>query len=299
LALGAGTLANKSLEIAQKLDLHRLCAHATLATMAAPPTVAGAPLLAVAEIGSNVIGVAAPHSSDATPGPYWGLGQEKPLIYGAIDASSDLQIITADHLIALSVGNARFLRLQNELDGSVADFGARFWRTLEELDPLTIAALKQNGVSEAVYRDRYLLTPLNFRLLHEVLGCLPGKAGTTTIEISTAQLERFGQAGHEVYHTYTDDRNRRAVIERLFPRATVSIIPKAQQPHARSLELKLNDGRRLQVLLDQGFGAWRADGSARHDFRLPADKQAEQIKKAAIRLRMSEKYGSPVIMRFL
>jgi hypothetical protein len=170
---------------------------------------------------------------------------------------------------------------------------------LEELDPLTIAALKQNGVSEAVYRDRYLLTPLNFRLLHEVLGCLPGKAGTTTIEISTAQLERFGQAGHEVYHTYTDDRNRRAVIERLFPRATVSIIPKAQQPHARSLELKLNDGRRLQVLLDQGFGAWRADGSARHDFRLPADKQAEQIKKAAIRLRMSEKYGSPVIMRFL
>lgn len=185
------------------------------------------------------------------------------------------------------------------LDGPAAGFGARFWQTMETADPLAVAALRQIGVSEAIYTDRYLLTPLNFRLLHEVLATLPGKDAGMRIEIATAQLGRSERAGYQAYHPYVDDRERQSVLERLFPGAKVSVLPKAQQPHARSLKLKLSDGRRLQILFDQGFGAWRTSGSARHDFLASPDRQAADIKKSDIRVHVAEKDGAPVIIEFL
>jgi hypothetical protein len=50
--------------------------------------------------------------------------------------------------------------------------------------------------------------------------------------------------------------------------------------------------------LDQGFGAWRTEGLVRHDFRQPPQKQATEIKRAAVRVRMAEQLGSPVILEF-
>lgn len=40
-------------------------------------------------------------------------------------------------------------------------------------------------------------------------------------------------------------------------------------PHYRAMTADLKDGRRVEILLDQGFGAWRATRSARLDFSLP------------------------------
>lgn len=299
LVIGARALTDKSLEMAQKLDLHRICGQARLAIMSALPMVKAAPLLTIAETDRETIGIAAADPADATPGPNWGLGQTGPLILGMMAAPAEMQPIEPDRLVELSSGNARLIRLRDELDGPAAGFGARFWQTMETADPLAVAALRQIGVSEAIYTDRYLLTPLNFRLLHEVLATLPGKDAGMRIEIATAQLGRSERAGYQAYHPYVDDRERQSVLERLFPGAKVSVLPKAQQPHARSLKLKLSDGRRLQILFDQGFGAWRTSGSARHDFLASPDRQAADIKKSDIRVHVAEKDGAPVIIEFL
>lgn len=300
LVIGGKTLADKSLELAQKLDLHRLSGHAKLAAMATLPMVEGTHLLAIVETDRETMRLAALDPADSAPNVSWGLGEAKPLVYGIIPpAPPHLQSIDPNRLIELSSGNARLVRLRNELDGRAAEFGAKFWRTLESADPLSVSAVRQVGVSVAVYRDRYLLTPLNLKLLHEVMESLPGKSPSTRIEISTAQLRRNEQPGSQAYHAYADDKARQAVLEGLFPGSTVSILPKAKQPHARSLEMELNDGRRFQILLDQGFGAWRADGPVRHDFRDTPDRQAVKIKQADIQLRMNENNGAPVIMEFI
>lgn len=299
LVISASTLTDKNLELAQKLNLHRLCGYARLATTTVLPIVAGAPVLAVARMETEIIGIAATEPADATPGPYCGLGEAKPLVYGTTAEPVEMKPIETDRLVELSFGNARLIRLQNQLDGSAADFGARFWKILASADPLTFTAVRENGVSEVVYRDRYLLTPLHFRLLHDVLAAFPGKRAGTRIEISTAHYDRPEQTGYQAYHPYPKDRERRAVLEKLFPRAQVSILPKVQQPHARSLELKLNDDRRLQILLDQGFGAWRSTDPVRHDFRESPHRQAMKIKQNDIRLHMGEKNGAPLILQFL
>jgi DEAD/DEAH box helicase domain-containing protein len=297
LSLASRALTDRSLELAQKLDLHRLAARAVLAHVPALPLVRGAPLLAIAGVDSAFVGVGAADLLDATPGPSWGLGQNKPLVYGAVDAPQAAQAIDADRLIALSAGNAWRIQLTDELDGAAADFGDKFWKALATAAPLAIAAVKDKGVSETVYTDRYLLTPLNFRLLLEVLTSMPGKTSGTRIQISTGRMERPEQIGYRFWDSFSEDRQREEVLRQLF-QVTPTITPKSQQPHGRSLVVNLTDGRRLAILLDQGFGAWRTEGLVRHDFRQPPQKQAMEIKRADVRVRMAEQLGSPVILEF-
>jgi DEAD/DEAH box helicase domain-containing protein len=136
-------------------------------------------------------------------------------------------------------------------------------------------------------------------LLHQVLATLPGKRADMRISIVTAESNTAEQPGYLAYHAYQKDGDRKAILEQVFPSGTVMIGPKPAQPHARDLELKLNDGRRLLILLDQGFGAWRIEGAAQFDFRAPKPQQAEVIKQAGLRIRTIEEQGSPVILRFL
>jgi ATP-dependent helicase YprA (DUF1998 family) len=299
LVISSRSLTDKGLDMAQKLDLSRLSGRAQLAHTPTLPTVKGAPILAFAELETEVIGIAATDPAEAVPGHEWGLGQSVPLVCGDAGAPIATQEIAADRLVTLSSGNARLLCLRSELDGDAVEFGARFWRLIENGDPLSIAALRHIGVSNVSYTDRYLLTPLTFRLLYETLKTFPGRTADTSFKISTAQQDSSDRTGYLAFHTYSDDRLRQEVLRALFPNATVLISSKSEQPHARCLELKLKDGRCLRMILDQGFGAWRAEGLARHDFQLSPQKQATEIERAKMRVRISEKLGAPMVMELL
>jgi hypothetical protein len=111
-------------------------------------------------------------------------------------------------------------------------------------------------------------------------------------------LDRPAQGGYRFWDSFPEDRLREEVLRQLFPQAAIAITPKSQQPHGRSLVLNLSDGRHMTILLDQGFGAWRTDGVVRHDFRLTPQRQAAEIRRADVRVRMAEQLGSPVILEF-
>lgn len=298
-ALSSASLTSKGLEMAQKLNLYRLSAGAKLAHLPALPMIGGAPVLAIAKIGNDLTGLVSADPAEAVPGPDWGLGQRTPLVCGPAGPPPTAQDIIADRFVTLSAGNARLIWLGKQLDGPAAGFGSRFWKVLDAADSLAFAALKNSGVTRAIYSDRYLLTPLNLRLLHEVIAALPGRVSSLTLEIETAQNGRPGQTGRMLFHPFAEDEIRRAVLSALFPGAMIAISPKSQQPHARSLTLHLGDGRRLQVLLDQGLGAWRTDGmSSQHDFRATPERQASDIRSANIRIRLGEVQGTPAILDF-
>ncbi|MBP2238681.1 ATP-dependent helicase YprA (DUF1998 family) [Sinorhizobium kostiense] len=296
LVIATREVIGRELEFTQKLDLHRLSGRARLLTMASLPQMVNKPLVACVTVGQETVGIAAADPADAIPGLQWGLGRAEPLVLGETSAPADLQSIATDRLLELSSGNARLIRLRDEVDGPSTGFGARFWQALEKTAPLSITALRQNGVAQVCYQDRYLLTPLNFKLLYEVINSIPGRGATTQTEIVTAQLDRAERAGYYAFHPYVDDAERQAILKKLLPRASVSILAKRDQSHARSLEMTLLDGRRLLVLLDQGFGAWRANASARHDFRANPDTQAEVIKRGNYLVSMGEKEGMPIVI---
>jgi hypothetical protein len=89
---------------------------------------------------------------------------------------------------------------------------------------------------------------------------------------------------------------RLEIAARLMPGARIDIRAKPDVPHERRLTLHLADGRRIVVLLDQGFGAWRAAGATRHDFGAEPTAQANAIQKLACTVSSDRERGTPAIV---
>ncbi|RMD49057.1 MAG: hypothetical protein D6832_02580, partial [Alphaproteobacteria bacterium] len=101
-----------------------------------------------------------------------------------------------------------------------------------------------------------------------------------SVHIRLAPAERAVPDPRFLHQGFAEDRLRQAVLEALVPGAQVTLAGRGETPHYRALEATLRDGRRLRVLLDQGFGFWRVAGTVRHDFHAPPEKQAQSLRSA-------------------
>lgn len=288
-------LTDKGMNLAQKLDLHRLAARSSLAVTSVLPTVGGTPVLAVIEDVQGLTAIATSSADEASPGSKWGLGEQAPLVHGPASELPITENFASEQLVTLSSGNARIIRAGARLDGWIADFGDAFWTLLETEAPLAIAALWDHGVREATYVDRYLLTPLALRLLVEVVSKVPGRRAAS-LNVSTARLSRTELQGWAIFHTFPEDAMRRAVLKELLPDARIDIRNKSELPHERSLRLFLGDGRTTTILLDQGFGAWRAHGTPRYDFSDGSAKQARSLKSLNFGVGVEAGREAPIVL---
>ena len=62
------------------------------------------------------------------------------------------------------------------------------------------------------------------------------------------------------------------------------------------MTLTLGDGSRVTLLLDQGFGAWRAEGELRHNFSNDPAAQARALRAASFRVVVEPKSQVPIIL---
>ena len=288
-------LTDRGMILAQKLDLHRLSVDSSLALAPEAPTVNGTSVLAVIEDTQGSTAIATSVVNEATPGPRWGLGEQAVLVRGPAPELPVVRNFASEKLVTLSSGNARIIRTEARLDGRVADFGRAFWKLLETEAPLTVAALHEHGVHEVTYIDRYLLTPLALRLLGEVTRRIPGRKAAS-LNISTARLSRTEHQGWAVFHTFFEDAIRHAVLKEMFPDARIDIRDKAELPHERSFKLRLGDGRSTIILLDQGFGAWRAHGAPKHDFTATPARQARDLKSLNFTVGVEVGREAPIVL---
>ena len=296
IVLETGTLTDKGLAIAHKLDLHRLSVHASLGLVTELPFEKGMPVLASIKNTDGTVVVATCAAKESLPGPHWGLGEEAPLVRGERDNLPNVDQFDSTDLISISSGNAQLIKVGLKLDGAVKEFGRAFWNLLGAQDPLTIASIKAHGVREACYTDRYLLTPLALRLLYEVLTRIPGEK-TKTLNVFTARNSKKESLGWTVFHTFTEDKMRRSVMQELLPHAHISIQEKHDLPHERSLRLLLGDDRKVTILFDQGFGAWRALGTPRYDFLAQPEKQARFLKSMNFSVEVEAGREVPLVLQ--
>ena len=295
LVLESSTLTAGAIEFAQKLDLHRLTAHVSLAQAPGLPMAGEFPILAAIDDAKGTTAVAAYSAKEAVPGPHWGEGAETALVQGPAPRLPASTRVATDQFIAPSAGNARLIRARDRLDGRAADFGQAFWKLLAAEAPSSVAALRAHKVRSATYTDRYLLTPLALRLFVEVIRKMPG-AKAASLGVSTARVTGARRREWAIFHTFSEDATRAAVLEVLLPRAQIELRDKVELPHARSLVLRLGDNRTVTILLDQGFGAWRAQGAPRHDFSLEPAKQARLLRSLDIVIGVEAGREAPIVL---
>ncbi|WP_136646419.1 DEAD/DEAH box helicase [Tabrizicola sp. YIM 78059] len=276
----ASALTSAGLTLPVKLALHALARTADLHRAEALPQAGGAMVLCHLHGPSDGQALAVTTQAEAAPGPGWGQGAAAPALIGPATAPAMGNRLSADRLIELGMGNARLLWHEAALDGPAKGFGRRFWDWLAREAPLEVGAMRSAGVARLHYSDRYLLQAYLLRLLAELMQAAPGAQGAA-LAVDLARDERPPPDPRLMHHNFPGDALRREVLRHLLPGASIELRAKADMPHFRRLSVWLKDGRRLDILLDQGLGAWSAAGSQRHDFSASAAAQARALSSTA------------------
>jgi hypothetical protein len=279
IGIAASALTAAGLTLPVKLALHALARAADLHRIDAPPQAAGAPVLCHLHGPSAGEALAVTAPAEAGPGPAWGQGALAPSLIGPTPVPTMGNLLSADRLVELGTGNARLVWPEAALDGPVPGFGRRFWAYLAREAPLEIGAMRAIGVRRLHYTDRYLLQAYLLRLLVELMQAAPGAKGAAQA-VDLAGDDRPAVEPRLLHHNFPSDAVRTEVLCHLLPGAEVRLCAKTDLPHFRRLSAWLVDGRRLDILLDQGLGAWSVAGAQRHDFHAPAAAQARAIAAA-------------------
>ena len=258
------SLTSAGLSLDRKLALHALAQVADLHMVDELPKAGDLPIL-VHLHGSSCQALAVADQSEAVPGEIWGRGAAAPSVLGATSVPAHGHWLSAAKLVELGTGNARLLWPGKVLDGPATGFGKRFWEWLAREAPLEIGAMKSAGVAALHASDRYLLQAYTVRCLSDVLRAAPG-ATNAHVTVDIAPDERPPSEPRFVHHNFPPGGIRQEVLRCLLPGAEVILSPKSEIPHYRAIRAELKDGRRVEIFLDQGFGAWRTTISSRLDF---------------------------------
>lgn len=220
---------------------------------------------------------AARDSEAGVMGPGWGQAHLAPVVRFSggklpLAASVDLDSL-------LPVAGTRFIELGGEIDGVIAGFGQRF--TARLLSPIREAGGKARLV-RIEYSDRYLQTPLVVRLLTEALRALSDALASpdsvVPVTIVTNRLKPNDRQPFAPDHDWQWEEDRRDVmLAVMVARGLTLDLSDRGAGHGRMITLHFQDGARVRVVLDQGFGPWRTPRYARFDFGDIASEQARKI----------------------
>lgn len=256
------------------------------------PSAGSHPVVARLTNAESTYDVAVTDDADARINVGWGMGETSPVVSGPAKARHVPTPIAADALAKHAGRGAALLWAGRNLDGSLAGFGGRFWDALARVAPLAVGAVKTAGLARITYKDRYLVTPVAVALLGEVIDALPV---CERIEIKVSDPEKNHRPLRRINDTFETVEALLAFIGARIPRADASAVSrKGDLPHFRVLELSLADGRTVRVLLDQGFGTWRAEGSVLFRFSDPAAAQVRDLSLRGIRIAATNETTSPI-----
>ena len=185
-----------------------------------------------------------------------------------------------------------------QFDGPIGQFGVAFWSEIKRLRPQAINS--RSKLLRLVYEDRYLMTPLTFRLLWEVLQNAPGKGAWSKVKITSVSSETgevSSRANMGFQDNWPNPQIRDQVMRELFGGARIKLLKTYECPHARTLHLEFEQKGKLDITLDQGFGAWRVTGRP-IDFNgdAPAVCQAAMIKTTQVEIRRYNRFDSPMFL---
>ena len=229
------------------------------------------------------------------PGLEWGSSHDV-LISGGQNLALPFKCrdISVDALVSEpAIVGAVPLRLKTECDGSLKQFGQRFWQALEQHTGLEL--LEGRRLVNVYYRDRYLVTPLHVALLHKVIAeLLPYTTNDTNYELETASLhsERTRMPA-AINHNWScqvmrDDVLRSSIEDLVDKRVLLTVGDKRNIGHSRELVLAWDDGEVSTLYLDEGMGCWRAGGYQTFDFSADLQSQVRGVRNMSGYVQMAQ-----------
>jgi hypothetical protein len=286
-------LSSADFDLSCRLSIHRFAAFAKILMADEMPLAEGYPVLATLKQGDETSAFVAIAAEEAIPGEDWGAGTQTPVVMGGVPTLPESNGLSVEKLMELGSGNTKLFWPKRALDGAILGFGKRFWKLVAANAPLEVNALREVGLKSLTYSDRYLMTPMAISMLSSVLRATPGMKDAE-VSVHMAKAEHLPFEPRMIWDNFASDAQRTDVLRALLPGVTLSSTRKNDLPHYRALSGELNDGRKFIILLDQGFGAWRAQGPVRHDFDSTPMQQAKILANQASELASYTEVGAPI-----
>jgi hypothetical protein len=138
---------------------------------------------------------------------------------------------------------------------------------------------RSETILKVTYEDRYLRSPLAVRHCIDTLSALlKTSKSKPQIVISTRPLPPDARSPRKIEHDWRRPDDRAEVILAYGRTRGVSItFHETNNGHARRLLIEYENGRKVQVLFDQGFGAWRPQRPKEFDFLALPSVQVRQL----------------------
>lgn len=213
----------------------------------------------------------------ARPGPYWGLGQDAPVVRAPAGRMPLSAMMDLDSL--LPVSGTQFIELGQDLDGPIADFGRKL---VDALLPAIRAAGGTDVLARIDYNDRYLQSPLVIRLMAEAMAALRDalaeSGNAMDVRLITNRFKRNERQPFAPDHDWQWEEDRADVLEAvLAAKALTATLVEQGAAHGRVMTLSFVGGAVVRLVLDQGFGPWRTPSYAKFDFGVDAQRQADRL----------------------
>ncbi len=176
------------------------------------------------------------------------------------------------------------VEIANQLDGSLEGFSSRLWKHLrQEANSLLEDALTgKDPITELIYSDRYVCSPLVVNLLVSVIHELGQHDARFKIRIQGRHYQRDDnrspwQCRHDWHSSQERDDAIRQALE--YCGLEGEVLSLNSLPHYRQLKMKLLSGKHLIVQFDQGLSYWEADRNERSSlrFNFAAGQLGEEI----------------------
>ncbi|MEO1999426.1 MAG: hypothetical protein ABGZ17_29625, partial [Planctomycetaceae bacterium] len=240
------------------------------------------------------------------PGPDWGTGDLKsPVVrQNHNDASMStgkllsLAVVESERPNQCSVFSAN-----GELDGSVSEFGKRFWEQLTGVSPWLKEGMESGPPRSVEYTDRYLKSPLSARLLYEVLQQLVSGENsatqTTQVRLNTMKATEK-QTGRHLHHNWSNYRVQESTLKSIFRslgKPSIRLLARDKLAHARCMRIEWRNGLSAAITLDQGMGFARCVGTVDHHFRDAPELQANALISCAFAIQQSDHKVPFYVMR--
>lgn len=191
-------------------------------------------------------------------------------------------------------GSFTELVITKELDGPINKFGGLFWQQVAAKLPLLKERLEQRKpISIVEFRDRFFSSPMNVKLLAEVVKGLSAYFGQldagVKLIVETVDFVKQNYKPSELLHDDWQIRQYRNVaIEQLLKESggTVAVkeLPKNQAQHARDISILWSDGAKCTIRLDHGLSFMKSASIIPFNFNSDISTQVASLKPQAFNI---------------
>jgi hypothetical protein len=238
--------------------------------------------VAQARIGGDVITVASRSLVATVPGHSWHQSDELVVLSKSQPAlgweAMDLYRAEGDSSGKVGIVD---LSIHEELNGSLLQFGERFWELLGAKERQVADVISTANIKKLTYSDRYIQNPAVVTILGSVLKSLKSRISANSV-VQVKTLFKSGRMqGRKVFDDWASQDDfeffARNWLSAMIGCQIQLIVESSNReiPHHRALELEFEDGRALKVRFDQGVAYWQVRFGSHSDMWFDFDQASQ------------------------